>query len=59
MSQKKIDPIILWTGLAVAAATAAYAGYRAIKNVNDLVLDDIFNDMNEVFFSTLNNMEDK
>lgn len=62
MSQKKIDPVTLWSGLAVATvvtAAAAYAGYKALKNLDNLDLDDIFDDMNEVFFSSLNQTEDK
>lgn len=62
MSQKKINPVTLWSGLAVATvvtAAAAYAGYKALKNLDNLDLNDIFDDMNEVFFSSLNHTEDK
>lgn len=62
MSQKKIDPIVLWSGLAVATiatAAVAYAGYRAVKGINDLNLDDVFEDMNEVFFPGLQRTGDQ
>lgn len=58
---KKIDPVTLWSGIAVATvvtAAAAYAGYKAIKNIDNLDLDDIFHDMNEVFFSGLSEKDD-
>ena len=39
-------------GLAVTGV-AAFAGYRAYKQMNDLDLDNIFDDLNETFLSGL------
>lgn len=60
MSQKGNNSATLWMGLVVATvatAAAAYAGYKALKNIDNLDLDDIFENMNETFFSTLNKTE--
>jgi hypothetical protein len=55
----RVDAKIVAVGVAAAAAigAAAYIGTRVYKQIKDIDLDNIFDDMNETFFSSLNQEE--
>jgi hypothetical protein len=55
----RVDAKIVAVGVAAAAAigAAAYIGTRVYKQIKDIDLDNIFDDMNETFFSSLNEEE--
>ena len=51
---KKNNPMAAWIAAGVittaVVSAAAYAGYKVFKEVEDMDLDNIFEDMNEQFF---------
>ena len=55
MSNK--TPWSSWIAVGVVSTAVvsamAYAGYKALKNIEELELDDIFSDMNEQFFHSI------
>ena len=52
MSDK--NPIAGWVAVGVTTtaliAATAYAGYKVFKSIEEIDLDNIFNDMNENFY---------
>lgn len=61
MVDRNNNNVAIWSSVAVAtvaAVAAAYMGYKIYKEIDNLDLEDIFDDMNEVFFNSLQQMDD-